>query len=258
EILLQTSTVNTKALRAYTLSDHTIFWTYSGVMGIRTTPVIDSLNNIYVAEATTPRKVVCVDGQTGLAIWQTEIGANEYLTGCGALSMDQNTFFIASIGDEDVPSEGNLYAISTYDGSIRWTCNTKSAGSGSRRDERYICSVDSENKVYVTAQGNKDNVFPNPAMTPTISCVRDDGASGSLLWSFSLDDRPYRQAGGTSFSIGPDGTLFAALTLEPLQESDNLKSLYAFRDSTAPEIIDMQRNASENIEITWRSQYGVT
>ena len=242
EIFLQVSTTNSEALRAYKVSDKTILWTYASTGAIYAAPVIDSTNNIYVIEARGQNTVVCINGEDGSEIWERALDDGKIARGNGALSMDQKTFYVTSTA-ELASDPGVLYAINTANGTVKWVLPTTSWRTTTTA---FNCMADGAGKVYFTAGGHA--AVPNTTSDPppTMYCVKDNGTSGSVMWTLGLDDSPYRHAGGKSFSLSADGVLYAPLGLFDWDTGSYRERLFAFYAAASPEppvITDMERGS---------------
>ena len=203
-------------------------------------PCVDSLNTLYYATMRDNKEFFfAVDGRTGKPVWEIYTGRDQiWASGCGALSMDQDTYYIQTQGNsvywtETTDALGWLYAIDTAEGVVKWSLDTKHYGWDMTG---YSCIVDRAGKVYVTA--NK-----------TIYCVQDNGAYPSVVWSAQADPAPQ------SFSMDDRGVLYLGGRVDGYS---GLHAIYSEPAAVKPVILDVARNGSGNIEITWESQQGMT
>jgi outer membrane protein assembly factor BamB len=210
---------------------------------IDVTPCVDALNNLYFATTLYNKEYFfCVNGKTGQVLWETPTGRDQiWASGCGALSLDQKTYYVQTQGNA-VPLEsahdelGQLFAISTSDGSVKWTFNTKQYGWDMHGN---ACMVDKAGKVYISAN---DIVY----------CIRDEGTSPSLVWSIQLESA---NVVPRSFSTDSRGALLIGSRIDGFQ---GVHAIYSGFEPEEPVIFSMLRNGAGNVEIAWESQYGAT
>jgi hypothetical protein len=154
--------------------------------------------------------------------------------GAGALSVDQDTFYIQWCGQ--ATPVGELVAINTDDGTVKWRY-PNGLVAGADGAPIYSVTVDKNGKVFFVLNDGTDY---------KVACVKDEGTSATLIWEQTIG------ASNTpaSFSLGGDGTLYFACNI------DGTDAVWAIKDipPPAPEIIDMDRG-SMSIKFTSNSYF---
>jgi hypothetical protein len=169
------------------------------------TPTVDpDTGNIYVAVGWDDIYVVGLDiygyplwSDTALQVFDYEDGVNspQHATACGCLSHDGLTYYFQTVASD---GSGQLYAVDTSDGSVKWTCDTQSRGW----EGMYSCPIITENNVIIV--GNNEN--------GTYYALLDDGTSALLLDTFTVQtDDDGNTSARASATLSADGALYLPL-----------------------------------------------
>ncbi len=162
--------------------------------------------NIYVGAGDNDIYVVGLD-QEGNPLWTVPaLRVHEYIPGTnnpqraqatGALSFDGATYYFQT---SSVEGDGLLYAINTWDGSIKWTFPTGSQGWEMESSSPVV----TENGVIVIGNNRGDTYF----------AILDEGTSCTLLDILSVNPDQWgtdQSHAVSSATISPEGDLYLPL-----------------------------------------------
>ncbi len=120
------------------------------------------------------------------------VNSSQGVAGTGCLSHDGATYYLqtySSVGD------GQLFAIDTGSGTIKWTCSTQ--GKGSLEGWR-SCPIVTPNGVIVV--GNNDNM--------QYYAVQDGGDEGTVLDTLTVEPNTWGGGANATASLSADGLLY--------------------------------------------------
>jgi len=134
--------------------------------------------------------------QPALTVFQWENGVNnpQHALSAGCLSHDGQTYYFQTVSQQ---GDGQLYAIRTTDGSVKWSFNTGSKGWDNQSSSPIVTS----NGVLVV--GNNDG--------GTYFALRDAGTNAVLLASLAMATNSVMGANGaarSSATLSPEGLLY--------------------------------------------------
>lgn len=188
----------TPALRAYDDFENEI-WVTAIPRETDATPTIDPLSgNIYVAVGFDDIYIVGLDID-GVPLWtdagskvyeyQEGVNSRQRATAVGCLSHVGTTYYFQTVAED---GSGQLYAINTVDGSIKWTYDTQSKGW----EDTHSCPIvtpdgvvivgNNENGVYYAIE---DQGQGNPVLLDTMAVAAGGNARASA--TLSSDGRLY-------------------------------------------------------------------
>ena len=124
--------------------------------------------------------------------WVDGVNNRQRAESGGALSHDGSTFYFQT---ESAEGDGRLYAINTVDGSLKWSFETHSEGTG---DVQASSPVVTANGVIIIGNNFGDTYF----------AIQDAGTHGELLDTLTVEPAGTALASAT---IAPDGRLYLPL-----------------------------------------------
>jgi len=177
-------------------------WSVTTNSGTDANATVDPANGkIYYAHALDGDVWVVGVSRDGAPLWGSnpwlrvyDAGANnaQGITGAGCLSHDGATYYFetySNVGD------GQLYAINTASGTVKWTYNTQSKGSG----EGYRSwPMVTPNGVIVV--GNNDNM--------QYFAIQDTGTAGTVLDTLTVEPNSWNTGAVATASLSADGLLY--------------------------------------------------
>jgi hypothetical protein len=169
------------------------------------TPTVDpDTGNIYVAVGWDDIYVVGLDidgsilwSDTALQVHDYQEGVNspQHAIASGCLSHDGATYYFQTVARD---GSGQLYAVDTDDGSVKWTYDTQSKGW----EEMYSCPIVTANGIIIV--GNNEN--------GTFYALLDNDTEAILLDTISAEIDSYNNTSArASATLSADGTLYLPL-----------------------------------------------
>lgn len=188
-------------IKAYNGATGAELWTTNVGATVDATVTIDPANgNIYVGCGSGSIFVAGLDNNGG-RLWSTEAPQVFQYTGgvnnpqrpqaTGCLSHDGLTYYFQTNSQQ---GDGQLYAINTTDGSLKWSYATGSAGWEMVSSSPIVTS----NGVVIVGNNDGDTYY----------AIRDSGTQPVLLDTFTVDSAGSARATAT---IAPDGLLYLPL-----------------------------------------------
>lgn len=165
----------------------------------------------------------------------------------GCLSHDGSTFYFQTVSQQ---GDGRLYAVSTLDGSLKWSFNTGSQGW----EGQYSSPIVTSNSVVVVGNNAGGAYF----------ALRDTGSAAHLL-----DTLPVATGGNaaSSATMSPDGVLYLPARLNwvqsngdneaPSQQPENLFNAFDVRGTPGTALASpsgLQGNTlNRTVELAWQA-----
>jgi len=186
-------------IKAYSGSTGAELWTTDVGATVDATVTIDPANgNIYVGCGSDSVFVAGLD-KDGNPLWGSEAvmvfyggsGNPQRAQAAGCLSHDGTTYYFQTNSQQ---GDGQLYAINTADGSVKWTYSTGSTGWEMVSSSPIVTS----NGVVVVGNNNGGTYY----------AIQDSGTQPVLLDTFAVDSAGNARATAT---IAPDGLLYLPL-----------------------------------------------
>ncbi len=194
---------NVAAVYAFDLATGAQVWQYAGLQVNAHAPTIDTNGNIYLGQgaASGGQYAVGLD-EDGVELFKVNLpsidGLATSFASAGCLSYDQNTYYVQTIaaGGAGRAPYGMLYAVDVTTGTLKWTYDTQSLGSGWGGGNGYLQGsapiITKDGLIFV---GNNDN--------NTIFALKDAGNHAEVLATLTT-----ASSARTNFSQGPDGTIY--------------------------------------------------
>ena len=189
-------------VKAWYLSTGAEVWSYTGPGGSDGSPSVDSSGNTYVGLGWGHGNQWAVGlDEDGVELFRTNLpsvdGFQARFQSAGCLSYDEGTYYVQTVafyqeneqGEQDIADHGQLYAIDTATGALKWTYDTGSVGW-----EMGASSPMATKDGLIFVGNNNGN---------TIYALRDAGVNAQLVAT-----HPTAASANMNFSQGPDGTIY--------------------------------------------------
>jgi len=170
---------------------------------------------VYFGESSKPGNVYCVDTSDGHIIWTARgmpEDAGAYMS-CGALSPDEETFYIGSgAWPEDASlADNRFFAINTINGQLKWIFTSQThSGEGEGLSPNY-------GSFFCDPAILSDGRIVAATFSGHVYCIEDLGKRAEEHWNYELldynaagypDNRLFHQEIWGSPAIDSDGTIY--------------------------------------------------